>query len=175
MADEQARLTLRNALNEFDTPHLRKLSAAAYDRWNWDSNSEADQLWYEVSREILEERGENMSNPNGVNISMNDNNGQSISVLELDSCGDLILGVGTGGSVRVKDATPNFNNIEHEVFKLNGSSDLELGYELKRAIVKFITDEMMFGTTTDSNGKSIQNTLHSEIDMRAPSAVKNML
>ena len=178
MADEQAKLTLRNALTEFDTLHLQKLSQAAYDRWNWDSGSEADRLWYEVSNELLEERKQ-MSDSNGnISFSMNPNNSGNVGnvdVMTLDQCGDLILGTGASGRVAVRDGSVP-NSVEHELFKVDYNHDLELGYELKRAMAKFISEELQGMTcTTDSSGRTIKQIIDTLIQVEAPNAVRNRL
>lgn len=173
MADESARQILRTALVGFDVPHLQKIIVAAYDRWNWDTNSETDKDWFEIAEEILRERGVNvtMGDPQGINFS--DGNGTSIPVLSMDvNTKELVLGTSRTLSV-VDSSLPG--NMTHELFEVSNSNNLELGFALKQALATFIANELNCGSTMNPSGMTIRQALEGAIDMRAPQSVKNML
>jgi hypothetical protein len=169
VANEQARATLKVALDGFDDAHLQKLRVAAYDRWNWDTNSEADKDWFEIAEELLADRGVDMT-ANTLNFA--GSNGNNLPVLTLESTGDIVLG--TKGSIRVTDASVP-GNTKHELFMVGNSNDLQLGWELKRALVSFLNQEMLSGSISGTNGQTLSQSLDYHIDLRAPTSVKNML
>lgn len=156
MADEHYTKILRTALVEFDTPHLQKLIVAAYDRWTWDTGSDADKEWFEIAEEILEERGVSVviNNPTAnTNITFQmGTNGPTIPVLTLDQNTDLTLG--TGKILKIVDAK-KCGAIEHEIFEVDGSN-LELGWHLKQLLVDFLTNELEQICTMNSNGKYLK-------------------
>ena len=167
MANEQARETLRASLNEFDDSHLQKIRVAAYDRWTWDSNSESDKDWYELAEEILTDRGVDVT---ANTINMIGPNGNPMAAITMESTGDLILGV--NGSVKVTDAS-NPGCIQHELFGVSNSNQLQLGWELKQAIAAFVTGEILNGNSGMS--QNIRSAITTAIVTEAPAAVRNLL
>ena len=133
MADEQARQTLRKALEEFDTIHLHKLMVLAYDRWNWESASDFDKQWFEVAEEILKEKGVISQPPN----------------MDLTISAARMLMNGMGG-----------NGLQRELFTAKNGS-VELGFDLKQMILEFITNELNYGCLTDNNGRSMKSSIES--------------
>jgi hypothetical protein len=90
----------------------------------------------------------------------------------LESTGDIVFG--TTGSLRITDgAVPG--SIKHELFEVNNSNDLQLGWELKRAIISFLNQEIISGSISGTNGQTLSQALDGQIDVRAPTSVKNML
>lgn len=161
MADEQAKDILRTALAGFDTPHLGKIVVAAFDRWNWDTGSDTDKDWFEIAEEILKERGVhlNMSNPTAINFT--DGNGVTIPILSMDNnMQDLILG--TCKTVQVTDAS-NPSAVKHDLFEVSQSNTLQLGWELKQAIINFLQQEMNGGTMSGSSGQNLQTIFEDKI------------
>ena len=175
MADESARQILRTALEGFDVIHLQKIVVAAYDRWNWDTGSEADKDWFEIAEELLAELGVNinMSNSNPQGLNFTNSSGVTIPVLVMDSPNQELV-LGTSKTLSVVDATIP-GNMTHELFEVCNSNNLQLGHELKQALVTFIANELNCGTTMNPSGMSIKQALESAIDVRAPQSVKNML
>ncbi len=169
VANEQARASLREALDGFDDAHLQKIRVAAYDRWNWDTNSESDKDWFEIAEELLADRGVDMT---ANTINMAGPNGMIMPTLTLESTGDIVLGA--SGSIRVTDASMP-GSTKHEIFAVSNSNDLQLGWELKRALVSFLNQEMLSGSISGNNGQTLSQALDNHIDLRAPTSVKNML
>lgn len=171
MADKNARQILRTALFDFDTTHLQKIIVAAYDRWTWDTNSDVDKDWFEVAEEILEERGVTTKvtfNPTANNnITFHMGNGKSVPVLTVDQTLDLILG--TNKNIKVTDtACPG--GYEHTLLEITGGN-MEIGFDLKMAIVNFLVNELDFGSLMASNGKKLKQV----IEDKALDAVRNRL
>lgn len=174
MAYQDSKQILRVALSGFDEVHLQKIVVAAYDRWNWDTGSEVDKDWFEIAEEILKERGINVNTGNPQGLNFTNNSGVTIPVLTMNnSTQELVLG--TSKTLSVVDSSVS-GNMTHELFEVNQSNNLELGYELKQAIVAFMANEIANGTTLNhSGGQTVKQAIECEIDMRAPQAVKNML
>ena len=168
MADESTRQILRTALELFDDPHLQKLRVAAYDRWNWDSSSDADKDWFELAEEILTDRGVDV-NPSTLTLS--GPNG-AMPTLTLEATGDLVLGA--SGSIKATDSSVQ-GSIVHELFEVKNSNQLELGWELKIAIVSFLNQEMINGSISGNNGQTLSQALEGEVNKYAPTAVRNRL
>ncbi len=150
MADQASEImdesVVRSAMAEFDTPHLCKLSALIYDRWNWDTGSEIDKRWMEIADEILLTRGVslNMSqaSPNsGGPMIICDPNGPQELVFKVDK---LIIEDPVGGS----------RSTLFESF-----AGVELGHELKQAILKFIDDELQNKNVMSMQGKYLKDIL----------------
>jgi hypothetical protein len=171
MANENARQILRTALVEFDTTHLQKIIVAAYDRWNWDTNSATDKDWFELAEEILEERGVTATinfSPTGNNsITFSMGNGNAFPVLTVDQSNDLILG--THDKLKFTDAgCPG--GYEHTLLEVTGSN-LEIGHDLQLAIVEFLVNELDFGSLIALNGKRLKQV----IEEKALEAVRQRL
>ncbi len=136
---------VRTAMAEFDTPHLCKLSALIYDRWNWDTGSAIDHRWMEIADEILKERGVSLnmtqSNPGSGPMITCDPNGPQELIIKADK---LILEDPIGGN----------RSTLFESF-----AGVEIGYDLKQAIVKFIDDELQNKITMSPNGKYLKDIL----------------
>ncbi len=169
MANEQTRATLKTALNEFDDSHLQKIMVAAYDRWNWDNNAESDKDWYQLAEELLNERGVDMT---ANTINMAGPNGNPMATITLEATGDLVLGV--NGNVKVTDSSAP-GNIMHELFEVRNNSQLQLGWELKQAIVSFLAQEMINGSISGNTGQTLSQALEGEVNKYAPTAVRNLL
>ena len=149
MADGQAKDILRTALLDFDSIHLGKIVVAAYDRWNWDTGSEADKDWFELAEEILKERGIDMSNATGT--------GPTTPVLTMDSAGDLMLG--TNATLKIRNTSNGGSPIEHDILEATQQGALNLGVDLKYAIAEFIANELRGGSITAMNGQSLKQIL----------------
>lgn len=154
MADEQA-LIMKEALEGFDTPHLQKLIVVAYDRWNWDSGTDADKLWFTIAEEILTERGvsvvTNMGNTTNITFSMG-NSGPTVDVLTMDQTGDLVLG--TKQTLKLKNTDATGVTMESELFDIDTMGNLNIGWALKQAIINFMTQEMTAGSVSTNNGQN---------------------
>jgi hypothetical protein len=171
MADKNARDILNTALDEFDTNHLQRIIVAAYDRWNWDTGSDMDKDWFEVAEKILKERGVSTtvnSYPSGNNsISFGMGAGKSFPVLTVDQSNDVVLG--THKSLKVTDASKP-GSVEHILFEVSGPN-LEISYDLRRALIEFLVDELVYGTTMSMTGKNLKQV----IEEKALDAVRNRL
>lgn len=163
MADEQALLTLKEALDGFDTPHLQKLIVAAYDRWNWDTGTQADKDWFDIAEQILAERGVGtVMNTNNTNITFNmGGSGPSVPVLTMDSTGDLTLG--TNQSLKLKNTNQVGIGTEHEIFDADQQGNFDLGWDLKQAIIKFMAQEVIAGSFSAPNGQNLSTILDDKI------------
>lgn len=161
MADEQTRDILRTALSGFDDVHLGKVVVAAYDRWNWDTGSDADKDWFEIAEEILRERGINVNTSNPTAINFSDGNGVAIPILSMDNnMQDLVLG--TCKTVQVTDAS-NPSAIKHDLFEVSQSNTLQLGWELKQALITFLQTEINAGTMSGDGGQNLQTIFEDKI------------
>lgn len=156
MADEQALMVMRTALEGFDTPHLQKLIVAAYDRWNWETGTDADKDWYEIAEQILAERGiatmPNINQPNNIVFSFA-NSGTQVDVLTMDGTGDLVLG--TKQSLKLKNNTNSGIQMEHELLEADAQGNLEIGFDLKVALVSFIAQELNAGSVSSNGGQNL--------------------
>lgn len=161
MADEQTRDILRTALSGFDDVHLGKVVVAAYDRWNWDTGSDADKDWFEIAEEILRERGINVNTSNPITIDFYDSNGVSIPILSMENnMQDLVLG--TCKTVQVTDAS-HPSAIKHDLFEVSQSNTLQLGWELKQALINFLQTEINAGTMSGDGGQNLQTIFEDKI------------
>ena len=149
MADQESGMmdesVVRSAMAEFDTPHLCKLSALIFDRWNWDTGSAIDERWMEIADEILKERG--------VNLNMSQSTPGSAPMISCDPSGSQELVIKARKLV-LEDPVGGSRSTLFDSF-----STIELGYELKQAIVKFIADEIETKSTMATNGKYLQDIL----------------
>jgi hypothetical protein len=136
---------VRSAMAEFDTPHLCKLSALIYDRWNWDTGSAIDERWMEIADEILKERG--------VSLNMSQANPNSGPMITCDPSGPQELLI-RADKLTLVDPLGGGKSTLFESF-----SSVELGLELKQAIVKFIDDELQNKNTMSINGKYLKDIL----------------
>lgn len=171
MADEQALLTMKEGLNAFDTTHLQKLIVVAYDRWNWDTGTQADKDWFDVAEEILAERGVIVTNPTGSNTNIVFSMGASgptVPVLTMDSVGDLILG--TKKTLKLKNSD-SLGAMEHEILEADQNGNLAIGFDLKYAILNFIATELDCGTLSANNGRQLKQM----IEDKALEAIRNRI
>jgi len=163
---------MREALDGFDTYHLQKLIVAAYDRWNWDTGTDADKDWFEIAEQILAERGvqvmTNTNQPNNIVFSFA-NGGTAVDVLSMDNGGDLVLG--TKHSLKLKNNTKTGVQMEHELLDADEHGNLEIGYDLKRAIINLIATELNGGSVSSNNGQLLSQIL----DDRALQAIRNWI
>ena len=154
VADEQA-LIMKEALEGFDTPHLQKLIVVAYDRWNWDSGTDADKLWFTIAEEILAERGvsvvTNLNNSTNITFNMGAN-GPTVPVLTMDQVGDLVLG--TKQTLKLKNTDAAGVTMEAELFDIDTMGNLNIGWALKQAIINFMAQEMTAGSVSTNNGQN---------------------
>jgi len=154
VADEQARLTLRAALDGFDSAHLQKVLVTAFDRWNWDSSSEMDKDWFEIAEELLKERGISVMNTSTNNsVVFSTGQGSNLPVISVGADQNLVLG--TTKTLSIKDASDPFN-IKHDLFGVSNNTELEIGWDLKRALVNFIANELNGGTVSANNGQNLK-------------------
>lgn len=132
--------TLREHLREFDTIHLQKLFSLMYDRWNWETGTDSDHRFMNIVEETLGERG--MSAPT------NTNGGPNISGQGED------LHIHADG---ITLQSPNWGP-QCKLFEFGGSSQLQLGYEAKQALLKFLTDELGWSNTVcNENGQYLKH------------------
>ena len=143
MADENPKEVLRKALSSFDTLHLHKLMATAYDRWTWDTNSDVDKQWFEVAEELLKERGMEMA-LNG--------NSTAPNVIAVQSGCDLTL----RSDKLVMENT--YSNVPAELFEWQNGK-LQIAFGLKEALVEFLTNELDYGYLTGSNGRNLKDSV----------------
>lgn len=163
MADSQAQQVdehygpevLRPALEEFDNEHLIKLYALVFDRWNWNSDSEADKEWMDMADSILRERGIDVERGYDMIKQLRGRQGS----LKLHSHGGP-LNIESKGL----EITEPGQTFAHELFKVNNGS-LEFGYELAQLLVDRLVDEIsIYGSTTSSHGsQSIKSALENTI------------
>jgi hypothetical protein len=147
MADQDSGImdesVVRSAMAEFDTVHLCKLSALIFDRWNWDTGSEIDKRWMEIADEILQTRGVNLnmsqSNPNSGPMITCDPNGPQELIIKADK-------------LTLEDPVGGTRSVLFESF-----AGVELGFELKKAIVKFMDDELQNKNTLSMSGKYLKD------------------
>jgi len=169
--DEQA-LIMKEALEGFDTPHLQKLIVVAYDRWNWDTGTDADKAWFTIAEQILTERGvsvvTNIGNTTNIVFSMG-NGGPTVDVLTMDQGGDLVLG--TKKSLKLKNTDAAGVTMECELFDVDTSGNLNLGWSLQQAIINFVAQEMVAGSFTANNGQHLKQI----IENKAVEAIRNAL
>jgi hypothetical protein len=154
VADEQA-LIMKEALEGFDTPHLQKLIVVAYDRWNWDSGTDADKLWFTIAEEILAERGVSVVTNLGTSTNITFNmgaNGPTVPVLTMDQVGDLVLG--TKQTLKLKNSDAVGVVMEAELFDIDTMGNLNIGWALKQAIINFMAQEMTAGSVSTNNGQT---------------------
>lgn len=144
MADETPKEVLRKALSSFDTLHLHKLMATAYDRWTWDTNSDVDKQWFEVADELLKERGMEMS--------LNGNSSTQPNVIGVQSGCDLTLKV----DKLVMENT--YGSVPSDLFEWQNGK-LIIGFGMKEALVEFLTNELDYGSLYSSNGRKLRDTV----------------
>lgn len=137
MADENHKEVLRKALSSFDTVHLHKLMATAYDRWTWDTDSDVDKQWFEVAEELLKERG--------MDVALINNNAiQSIGV--------------TNGDFTIKSdkllMENTYSSMPSELFEWQNGK-LQIAHGLKEALVEFLVREIESGVLWSTAGKDL--------------------
>jgi hypothetical protein len=146
---------MKEALNGFDTPHLQKLIVVAYDRWNWDTGTDADKAWFTIAEQILTERGvsvvTNIGQTTNIVFSMG-NGGPTVDVLTMDQVGDLVLG--TKKSLKLKNTDSAGVTMECELFDVDTSGNLNLGWSLQQAIINFMAQEITAGSMSTNNGQN---------------------
>jgi hypothetical protein len=146
---------MKEALNGFDTPHLQKLIVVAYDRWNWDTGTDADKAWFTIAEEILTERGvsvvTNIGQTTNIVFSMG-NGGPTVDVLTMDQVGDLVLG--TKQTLKLKNSDASGVTMEAELFDVDTSGNLTIGWSLQQAILNFMAQEITAGSMSTSNGQN---------------------
>ena len=177
MADQDARQILRTALEGFDAMHLQKIVVAAYDRWNWDTGSEADKDWFEIAEELLKEHGVNVNvniNNNSTALNFTCNAGITVPILTMDAASQELT-LGTTKTLQVTDAS-SASNRKHDLFEVSNNNNLELGYELKQALVEFMVKEISMGLTPNPSGQNnLKQAIESEINIKAVDAIRNRL
>lgn len=149
MADQESGImdesVVRSAMAEFDTPHLCMLSALIFDRWNWDTGSAIDERWMEIADEILKERG--------VDLNMSQSNPTNGPMILCDPKGPQELKI-KANKLTLVDPVGGGKSTLFEAF-----GTVELGLELKQAIVKFIDAELENKTVMSMNGKYLKDIL----------------
>lgn len=149
MADQASEMmdesVVRSAMAEFDTPHLCKLSALIFDRWNWDTGSEIDKRWMEIADEILQERGVNL------NMSQTSPNNGPMITCDPNGSQELILKV---DKLTLEDPVGGAKGVLFESF-----AGVELGFELKQAILKFLEQELQTKNVMSPQGHYLKDIL----------------
>ena len=144
MADENPKEILRRALSSFDTLHLHKLMATAYDRWTWDTNSDLDKQWFEVAEELLKERGMEMA--------LNGNSSTQPNVIGVQSGCDLTI---RSDKLVIENT---YSSVPADLFEWQNGK-LQIAFGLKEALVEFLTNELDHGYLSSSNGRNLRDTV----------------
>ncbi len=85
---------------------------------------------------------------------------------------ELVLG--TTKTLQITDASSPGNR-KHDLFEVSNGNNLEFGWELKQALVEFMVKEISMGLTSNPNGQNLKQAIETEINMKAPDAVKSRL
>ena len=143
MADENPKEVLKKALSSFDTLHLHKLMATAYDRWTWDTNSDVDKQWFEVADELLKERGMEMA-------------------LNGNSTAPNVIAVQSGCDLTIKSdklvMANTYGSVPADLFEWQNGK-LKIAFGMKEALVEFLTNELDYGGLRSTAGRTISDSV----------------